>query len=163
MALESIIFGIIAILAVVFDAYGDAKSDKINKRIHWAEIIPIGLLIISICLIYFIQNFYLLSLNLIMFYAIIRIGFFAILYNKFRGDLPIGYIGKTSIYDKFLNFIFEKSIKGINFTRIKFKKEPITESTKIQYIKDCISVSISMISLFFGIIILFAVRFDFMF
>lgn len=163
MGLESIIFGIIAILAVVFDAYGDAKSDKINKRIHWAEIAPIGLLVISICLIYFFQNFYLLSLNLIIFYLIIRIGFFAILYNKFRGDLPIGYIGKTSIYDMFLNFMFEKLIKAINFIRIKFNKKAITESTKIQYIKDCISITLSIFSLFFGIIILFAVRFSFMF
>lgn len=163
MILESIIFGIIAILAVVLDAYGDAESDKTKDRIHWAEIVPIGLLLISITLIYFFQNFYLLSLNLVIFYSIIRIGFFAVLYNKFREDLPIGYIGKTSIYDKFLNFIFNESIKGINYIRNKFKKEAITESTKIQYIKDCISVSISMISLFFGIIILFAVRFSFMF
>ncbi len=163
MVLESIIFGIIAILAVLFDAYGDAKSDMEDKRIHWAEIAPMALLFASMILIYFNVNFYSLSLNLIIFYIIIRTGFFAIFYNKFRGDLPIGYIGKTSLYDKFLNFIFEKSIKGINFIRIKLKKQPITESTKIQYIKDCISVTFSMFSLFFGIIILFAVRFDFMF
>lgn len=164
MVLESIIFGIIAILAVFTDAYGDAINDKTNKRVHWAEIAPIGLLISSIILIYLFPNFYSLSLNLIIFYCLIRFGFFSIIYNKVRGDLPIGYIGKTSIYDKFLNWIFSEIISGINIIRNKFNKELIdSNSTKIQYVKDCISVTFSMISLFFGIIILFAVRFDFMF
>ena len=161
MLLESLIFGIIGILAVALDAYGDAKSDKENIRIHWAEIAPIGLLIISIVLIYLLPNFYSLSLNLIGFYLIFRIGFFATLYNKFRGDLPIGYIGKTSIYDQFLNFIFNGIIEVINYFRKKFGKEEIVETTKIQYIKNCISGTLSIFSLFFGAIILFSVRFNF--
>lgn len=161
MFLESLIFGIIAILAVALNAYGDAKSDKENVRIHWAEIAPIGMLIISIILIYFLPNFYSLSLNLIAFYLIFRIGFFATLYNKFRGDLPIGYIGKTSIYDQFLNFIFNKIIEEINYFRKKLGKEEIVETTKVQYIKNCISGTLSIFSLFFGAIILFSIRFNF--
>lgn len=158
--LENFILGILAVVAVISDAYGDAKQDETKERLHFMEILPIITFIISGLLCYLFPAFLLVLPNYILFYILFRVTSFNFFYNIFRKGVDVFYIGKTSLYDKFLDKTFNLIIKLINYFGKKFKKDfELIEGNKIKYIKNLLSIILMMGSLGVGLVILLGVNF----
>lgn len=90
---------LIFILSIITDAFGDAFNDSNKKTLgHLLSALSIGILLMSPFMVevsWQSIGWYFAS------YILLRISFFDIIYNMTR-DLPIGYIGNTSLWDKFL-------------------------------------------------------------
>lgn len=148
---------ILLIGAHIIDAYSDAYQDRLKKRTHLGEIISVILFISSgllfdpiimkssIALIYKI-------LIIIGAFSLSRLGVFNLAYNKFR-KLDYGYIGSTSLVDKYIDKIsnYAKEFSKKNWKSFNFLKNFISG------LLNFVPIVIYGISFFFSLILLLLV------
>lgn len=95
---------ILLVLAVLSDAYGDAKNDILRKRFHVVELLSMVFLVCGFCLPLMLHDASIKTfLLLLTTYTLARMGFFNLTYNKTRG-LDYKYVGNTDgVFDKIIN------------------------------------------------------------
>jgi hypothetical protein len=113
---------LLAILFICFEAIGEALIKKYYPTSYifkgWLQwVIAIILFLIWFVIAYNFDKYYVDTWKLITGFIFVRALIFDPIYNKVSG-LPIGYYGKTKLYDKIMYYFggwgwFMKGILGI--------------------------------------------------